>query len=183
MHYTLCDCVLDLIQNSVEAGSSLVLLDLAQSSDSLDVSIRDNGCGMTEEELKRATDPFYTDGIKHKHRKVGLGIPFLVQTVSMTDGSFDIRSEKGTGTEIDIRFNLDNIDTPPVGNVISLLYQVLCFQGSYDLTADRSLRTGSEELSYQVNRKEMLDVLGDLETAASLGLLRDYITSQEEDLH
>ncbi|MBN2658197.1 MAG: sensor histidine kinase [Spirochaetales bacterium] len=173
---------MDLIQNSVEAGSSLIQLNMKQSADSLDVSIRDNGCGMTDDELKRATDPFYSDGVKHKHRKVGLGLPFLIQTVTMTDGRFDIRSEKGRGTEIDIRFNPVHIDTPPLGDPVALLYQVMCFQGDYDLTAVRSLSKGTEEQSYQVNRKEMLDVLGDLESAASLGLLRDYINSQEEDL-
>ncbi|MBB6481088.1 hypothetical protein HNR50_002761 [Spirochaeta isovalerica] len=173
---------MDLIQNSIEAGSSHIQLNMNQSADSLEVSIRDDGCGMTDDELKRATDPFYTDGIKHKHRKVGLGLPFLIQTVTMTDGQFDIRSEKNKGTEIDIRFNLANIDTPPTGHIVSLLYQVLCFQGDYDLTAVRSLSKDGGELSYQVNRNEMLDVLGDLESAASLGLLRDFINSQEEDL-
>lgn len=34
---------------------------------------------MDEETLKKVKDPFFTDGEKHKERKVGLGIPFLIQ--------------------------------------------------------------------------------------------------------
>lgn len=182
MHFTLCDCILDLVQNSVEARSTRIYLNLVQSSRSLDVFLKDNGCGMTEEELNRATDPFYTNGKKHKHRRVGLGLPFLIQTVSMTEGDFTIESEKNKGTEISIRFNLDHIDTPPPGDIVSLLYQVLCFKGFYDLTIVRSFAEKGSEQSYEVNRSEMLDVLGDLESVASLGLLKDYIVSQEEEL-
>lgn len=182
MHFSLSDCVLDLVQNSVEAGAAHIGLKLDQTASSLSVFIGDDGCGMTGEELKKATDPFYSDGKKHRRRKVGLGIPFLVQTVSMTDGSFDIKSEKNRGTELRIRFNLENIDTPPMGDPVSLICQVLCFDGSYDLTAVRSLTDMKGERSYQVNRMEMLDVLGDLGSVASLGLLRDFIENQEHDL-
>jgi len=182
MHFSLCDCVLDLVQNSIEAGAELITLKLNQSEDSLFVQITDNGCGMTEEELKMATDPFYTDGKKHVHRKVGLGLPFLIQTVSMTDGKFDISSEKGKGTSIDIEFNLKSIDTPPVGDVVSLLYQVMCFDGSYSFVAERSYAYDKGSDFYTVNRKELQDILGDLNSVSSLSLLRDFISSQEEEL-
>ena len=182
MHFSLSDCVLDLGQNSIEAEAGMVLLSLNQTEKAFKVSIKDDGCGMTETELMMATDPFYTDGKKHIHRKVGLGLPFLIQTVSMTDGKFDITSEKGKGTSIDIEFNLKNIDTPPVGDVISLLYQAMCFEGSYSLNGERSYSDDKGFDSYTVNRKEMQDILGDLNSISSLNLLRDFINSQEEEL-
>ncbi|MDA3809181.1 MAG: sensor histidine kinase [Spirochaetaceae bacterium] len=174
--------MLDLVQNSIEAESKIIRLNLNQSNESLIVELNDDGCGMTEEELKMATDPFYTDGKKHKHRKVGLGLPFLIQTLSMTEGRFDMSSEKGIGTSIVIEFNLKNIDTPPVGNIISLLYQVLCFDGSYSLIAERSFTGVMDSKSYTVNRNELYEVLGDLNSVSSLSLLRDFLTSQEEEL-
>ena len=182
MHFSLSDCVLDLVQNSIEAESELVRLTLNQTEDSLKVFITDDGYGMTSEELKMATDPFYTDGKKHIHRKVGLGLPFLIQTLSMTDGSFDIHSKKGKGTSIDISFNLKNIDTPPIGDIISLLYQVMIFEGSYSFIAERSYADEKGIDSYTVNRKEMQEILGDLNSVSSLSLLRDFITSQEQEL-
>jgi len=75
-----------------------------------------------------------------------------------------------------------NIDTPPVGNIISLLYQVMCFDGSYSFIAERSFSGGSDSKSYRINRNEMYVILGDLNSVSSLSLLRDFITSQEEEL-
>ncbi|MCP4134880.1 MAG: hypothetical protein GY754_28150 [bacterium] len=100
----------------------------------------------------------------------------------MTEGKFDISSEKGKGTSIDIEFNLMSIDTPPVGDLISLLYQVMCFEGSYDLNAERIYVCDKGSDSYRVNRKEMQEILGNLNNISSLSLLRDFITSQEEEL-
>ena len=182
MHFSLCDCILDLVQNSVEAEAQEIRLILKQSEESFIVCIDDDGRGMTEQELKAATDPFYTDGKKHIHRKVGLGLPFLIQTVSMTEGRFDIQSEKEKGTSINIEFNFKNIDTPPLGDVISLLYQVMCFDGSFNLIVERSYIDGRGTDSYKVDRKEMQEILGDLSRVSSLSLLKDYIISQEEEL-
>jgi hypothetical protein len=41
---------------------------------------------MTPAILKKIQDPFFTDGTKHIKRKVGLGIPFLMQAVSLSGG-------------------------------------------------------------------------------------------------
>ena len=182
MYFSLSDCVLDLVQNSIEAGSLQIDLLIIQSVKTFIVQIKDNGCGMTDTEMKMAADPFFTDGKKHKHRKVGLGIPFLLQTISMTDGKVDISSEKGEGTMIDIEFNLSNIDTPPVGNMVSLIYQIMCFEGEYNLKISRFLTENRMVKSYSVERKEMQDILGDLNSITSLSLLRDYIASQEQEL-
>ena len=182
MHFSLSDCILDLVQNSIEAEALQIGLKLNQSAEIFTVHIEDNGCGMTGEELKMATDPFYTNGKKHIYRKVGLGLPFLIQTVSMTDGSFDIDSEKGKGTLVDIEFNLTNIDTPPVGDIVSLLYQVMCFDGSYSLNVQRSYADDKGSDSYRINRNELQEILGDLNSVSSLSLLRDFIASQEEEL-
>lgn len=182
MYFSISDCVLDLIQNSIEAEASVIDLTLNQSVKIFTVRIKDNGCGMTKNELKMAENPFYTNGKKHLHRRVGLGIPFLLQTLSMTEGKSDIKSVKDKGTDINIEFNLDNIDTPPIGNLISLMYQSMCFDGSYSLNIKRQLTGNLKTLSYMVKRIEMQNILGDLNSMISLGLLRDFITSQEEEL-
>ena len=182
MYFSLNDCILDLVQNSIEAEATQIDLFLNQSVERFIVKINDNGYGMNNEELKMAADPFYTNGMKHKHRKVGLGIPFLLQTVSMTDGKINIQSDKGKGTSIDIEFNLTNIDTPPVGNLISMIYQVMCFDGNYNLKVQRMLSNKRKDNSYTIERKEIKDILGNLHSITSISLLRDFITSQENEL-
>ena len=54
-----------------------------------------------------------------------------------------------------------------------MIYQVMCFDGADNLKVKR--------LS-AVDRKEMQDIPGDLNTISSLSLLRDYITSRENEL-
>ncbi len=179
MHYTLSDCILDLFQNSVEAASSKIVLDLIQSESLLKVKLLDNGKGMDRDTLNRVKDPFFTDGIKHKQRKVGLGIPFLIQTTDMTDGSFELRSELGEGTELNIIFNLKHWDTPPIGDLVGLLLTAMTFDGDYELICNREDST--RDLTYSVARLELIDVLGDLTQATNMILLKEFIQSQEID--
>ena len=68
--------VLDVAENSTKAGASLVTIsvDIQSTNDKIIISIIDDGCGMTEEQVARVTDPFYTT---RTTRKVGLGVPFF----------------------------------------------------------------------------------------------------------
>lgn len=186
----------DLTSNSFEAGADVITVDLSETDRDLSISIVDNGKGMTPEELKRATDPFWTDGIKHPGRKVGLGIPFLIQTAESCGGTWNIRSDKAdakagkkSGTALEARFDLTNIDTPPLGDVAGFFRQILTFDGRYELAITRRKAQcnaqRSPRLDYAVRRSELLEALGLAETgsfedANSLALLGQYLESMEE---
>jgi hypothetical protein len=178
MHYSLCDMIADITQNAVEAGASLVTVECTENEAMLEVTVSDNGKGMSKNTLEKAKDPFYTDTIKHPGRKVGLGIPFLIQTMNETGGFWNITSEEGKGTTVQMRFNLTNIDTPPVGDIPQLFFTLLTFPGNYDMNIYRS--SAQPERAYHINRNELKQALGnDIESAASLRLLQNYLTSQE----
>ncbi|MGI5173152.1 sensor histidine kinase [Treponema sp. OMZ 840] len=179
MHYTLCDLIADLTQNAVEAASSHIRVEFTESDDKLTVYIRDNGKGMDGELLKKVRDPFYTDGIKHPNRKIGMGIPFLIQTTADTGGNWKIDSVPGKGTVVYMCFDLSNIDTPPVGDVCRLFRQLLIFPGSYELEIVRTKHTKDCSLNYTLLRSELSDALGKMETAADLALLDEFLQSQE----
>jgi len=72
MHYAVADYMLDIVENAIDAGSAVITVDLIDDGEFIKVCIGDNGPGMSEETLKKVRDPFYTDGKKHKSRKVGL---------------------------------------------------------------------------------------------------------------
>jgi len=171
--------VLDLFQNSVEANSKTITLDFIQDKSFLEVNLTDDGKGMDESTLDRVKDPFYTDGIKHKNRRVGLGIPFLIQTTEMTDGSFHLKSVLGEGTALSATFNLNHWDTPPIGGITDLLISCLSFDGEYEFIFNREDR--ERKLSYTITRSELLDVLGDLTLVTNMILLKEFIESQELD--
>ena len=68
--------VLDVAENSTRAKASLVqiTIDADTVADRLSITIADDGCGMSPEQVAQVTDPFFTS---RTTRKVGLGVPFL----------------------------------------------------------------------------------------------------------
>ena len=75
--------ILDVADNSTRAGASLVTIRVEADTekDALTVVIKDNGCGMTEEQVNHVTDPFFTT---RTTRKVGLGVTFFKYAAEST---------------------------------------------------------------------------------------------------
>lgn len=177
MHFTVCDFLLDLFQNSVEAGASLIQLEVLEDTDNIRLAIRDNGKGMDQATLQRVRDPFFTDGIKHKRRRVGLGIPFLLQALQQTGGEYSLESEPGKGTDFCFAFPAKHLDTPPVGDLPGLFVSSLCFEGEYEVLIKRYNQ--DKGIDYRISRSELQEALGDLTDAGSLKLARQFLESQE----
>ncbi|HAP43672.1 MAG: hypothetical protein A2087_12005 [Spirochaetes bacterium GWD1_61_31] len=177
MHFTICDFVLDLVQNSIEAHASHIQLVIEEAAGFISVGIDDNGQGMDQATQKRAQDPYFTDGVKHRRRKVGLGIPFLVQAVQQVGGDWNLHSEPGVGTKLYFRFPAEHLDTPPLGDLPGLLLSIMCFDGDYDIHVRRA--NPASDIDYQVNRLELRDALGGFGDANALLLARQFLESQE----
>ena len=89
----------NLIHNGLDAGGSTgrVMIDTKVAGLSLEVRIRDDGRGMSNEELGRAGEPFYTT--KDPGRGMGLGLFLTRSVVSRLGGSLKFQSTLGVGTE------------------------------------------------------------------------------------
>lgn len=115
--------VLDIAQNSIKAGASLVTIGFTVDEKRvLTFFVRDDGCGMPPDLLARVTDPFTTT---RTTRKVGLGIPMLKQSAEMAGGGFGIESTLGEGTYIHASFDLANIDCIPMGEICDSLLSLI----------------------------------------------------------
>ncbi len=115
--------VLDIAQNSIQAGASLVTLTFQVDQQQwLTLSIEDDGCGMAPEFLRQVTDPFTTT---RTTRNVGLGIPMLKQSAEISGGSFTIQSEAGQGTTLIATFDLEHIDCLPMGEMCDTLFSLI----------------------------------------------------------
>jgi hypothetical protein len=187
LHFTLNDLIADITQNGAESGAKLVELSIEETYSpekaQIHFTARDNGKGMDKETLRKAIDPFVTDGLKHPHRKVGLGLPFLIQTAEQSGGGWNIESTPGKGTVATAWFDLRNIDTPPFEDIPGLFRTVLMFNGPYETLLHR-VRKGANnlpDLDYKVRKTEILDALGSLDDAESLILLKNYLQSLEEE--
>lgn len=185
MHPFICDFLLDIVQNSFEVKAPHVTLTLDEHDRMLNCVVKDDGKGMSEEVKKRAVDPFYTDGVKHRERKVGLGLPFLAQEMEEAGGTFRLSSEVGKGTEVAFGFDLDNIDTPPMGDLPGTL--LLLFTDprarNEEFTVVRNLATEKGRKGYTVSRSDLKDAMGgDLSDSGNMLLIRQFLASQEESL-
>jgi hypothetical protein len=181
MHFTLGDLVMDIAQNAAESGATVVHVTIEETKRDFGFEVRDNGRGMTETELERAKDPFQNDGKKHPQRRFGLGIPFLIQTAEQSGGSWNIESVKGEGTAVKARFDLSNVDTPPLGDIPGFFRTILLFPGPEETVIRRSFSGDGGDFSYGLRKSELLSALGDLESAQALILLDRYLRSMEED--
>lgn len=177
MHATICDLIMDLVQNSIEAKASDIELTIRESVEQIEFSVKDNGKGMSRKTQEKAIDPFYSDGEKHAHRRVGLGLPFLIQTAEAAEGKATIESEVGRGTTIRFRAKAQHIDLPPFGDFASSATMMMTQMPKGEL---RIIREAAGD-SYTLSRTELEDTLGDLNEADNLTLIKTYIDSQEED--
>ncbi|MEI7945766.1 MAG: ATP-binding protein [bacterium] len=178
MHATVCDIIADLVQNSIEAGASQVTLEVSTDPERIVVCIVDNGKGMDEITLKKAVEPFYSEPGKHDHRRVGLGLPLLIQTAEAAGGAATIQSKPNRGTTVRFHFDAKHWDTPPLGNLAQTVLGLMTFGKTTNLILTRKTQADS----YEVSRNDLIDALGNLEEAGALILAKEYLESQENDL-
>lgn len=98
----------NLIQNAVYACESgdTVLWGAQEEGEHLRVYVKDTGCGMTAEQVKRVKEPFYrVDKARSREAgRTGLGLALCVRIVEYHNGRMEILSEPNKGTAIHIRF-------------------------------------------------------------------------------
>ena len=142
--------ILDITENSVKAGATLTEISITESGNKLTISIKDDGCGMSEDIVRSVVDPFYTT---RTTRKVGMGIPLFKMAAEQTGGKLEIISKTGEdhGTTVTAYFYKDHLDFTPLGDVISTVTTLI--QGHPDtdflfthLIDDKEIRLDTREL-------------------------------------
>lgn len=147
--------VLDVAENSIRAEASLVqiLVTVDLEGNRLEIQIKDDGKGMTEEQMAKVTDPFFTT---RTTRKVGLGIPFFKLAAEATGGSFQIESKVGEGTDVTTVFQLDHIDRMPLGDINSTIHTLIV----YNPQTDFLYRYTYGQESFDLDTRQMKEILG-----------------------
>ena len=149
--------ILDIAENSVKAGAPLteITVEADSAQNLLEISIRDNGCGMTEEQVQRVTDPFYTT---RTTRKVGLGVPFFKESAEAAGGSFLIESKVGVGTTVKASYELDNIDRMPMGDLTATIHTLVTMHEEIDFLF--TYRVNENE--FVLDTRELREILGEI---------------------
>lgn len=116
--------ILDIVQNSIRAEASLIEIGVEKDTKAhlLQITVQDNGCGMTAEQVQKVTDPFFTT---RTTRSIGLGVPFLKMTAELTGGSLELESTPGKGTLLRADYQYDHIDMLPLGDMTATVITLL----------------------------------------------------------
>ncbi len=172
--------VLDIAQNAITAGASLITLSVTESvkDDRLILGIDDNGCGMTREQLQQVRDPFFTT---RTTRRVGMGIPLFRMAAEMTGGSLTIESQVGKGTNVRASFGLSHIDRPPLGDMIDTVVTLIRLNEQLDFVYRHQTDNGE----FEADTRSFRDILGDVPLSEPdiITWIREYLTENINALH
>ena len=97
--------LLNLIRNSIQAldgigtGKSISIF-ADQDATGVQISVRDNGCGIDIENMDNIFIPFYTTRTKGS----GIGLSFAKQIMRLHNGKISVKSDLGKGAEFILRF-------------------------------------------------------------------------------
>ena len=95
---------LNLILNAADAGGKL-LVHARRSGNTIRVSFEDNGCGMTEEQVRHLFDPFHST--KNSDNHLGLGLFVSLEIVRQHGGDLLVESQLGAGSTITVVLPLE----------------------------------------------------------------------------
>ena len=112
--------ILDLFRNAVEAGARKVYIAVREdtASDRVEIEVRDDGRGMTPDQVRSACDPFFTT---RTTRRVGMGLALLEAAARQAGGDLRIESAPGRGTRVVASFQMSHLDRAPLGDMAATL--------------------------------------------------------------
>ncbi|CAK1836725.1 ATP-binding protein [Vibrio crassostreae] len=105
----------NLLNNAIKfTENGFVLVTVKTSSEQLQLSITDTGCGMSDQQIARAFQPFAQGdrSISRRYGGTGLGITVVQRLVNMMDGGLKIESKLGLGTKVSVSLPIKGTASP-----------------------------------------------------------------------
>ena len=177
--------VMDIAQNSISAGASLITITVEEDAelDELSISIGDNGRGMTPEQVEHVTDPFFTT---RTTRSVGLGVPLFKMEAEMTGGRFSIESTLGVGTTTTAVFKPSSVDMIPLGDLNGTVSMLVMMNPDLDFLYTRSYKPmEGERREFALDTRELRTVLGEdvpLNLPDVTGWVNEFLSENTDEL-
>jgi signal transduction histidine kinase len=96
LHQAFLNIILNAIQAIEDKG--VIEITTRKINSKIQISISDTGCGVSEYNLNKITDPFFTT--KDPGEGAGLGLSISLSIIDDHNGSLEIESEEGKGTKV-----------------------------------------------------------------------------------
>jgi anti-sigma regulatory factor (Ser/Thr protein kinase) len=111
--------VLDLMENSIQAGASVVSVTVRQDSahNRLRIVVADNGPGLAVA-AEVAADPFFTT---KRGKRTGLGLSLFAAAAERAAGKMVLRKSRMGGLSVEATMQLDHVDRAPLGDLAATL--------------------------------------------------------------
>jgi signal transduction histidine kinase len=101
--HLLCSAFINLMDNACKfSRSGNINVDLSFLNKKITVTVKDDGIGISKENMARIFEPFYRAPNARQIKGHGLGLPLTEKIVKIHNGSIAIDSKENAGTSITI---------------------------------------------------------------------------------
>ncbi|MCF7794667.1 MAG: HAMP domain-containing histidine kinase [Candidatus Cloacimonetes bacterium] len=89
--------ITNILQNAIDASpeNPEIEIKVAQNEENLEISINDNGVGISEEHVNKIFEPYYTK----KKKGTGLGLALVKKLIDINEAEIEVNSKLNVGTE------------------------------------------------------------------------------------
>jgi cell cycle sensor histidine kinase DivJ len=118
--------LINLLSNAIKFSheGGVITVGMKRQGASLNISVTDNGIGMSQEAIHRIGEPFFQaqDGLSRRYEGTGLGLSIVKGLVDLHHGTMHAISEAGRGTTMTVLLPINGpaIKIPDTGSVTPL---------------------------------------------------------------
>lgn len=101
-------CLFNILKNGIESmdHAGEIYIDLIRAASTIQIKIQDQGIGMTQEQIYRLGEPYFTT----KNKGTGLGMMVSYSVIKSMDGTVHVSSAQGKGTCFSINLPIHKYD-------------------------------------------------------------------------
>ncbi|MCM1305832.1 MAG: ATP-binding protein [Bacteroides sp.] len=158
--------ILDVAQNSIDAGATLVEITVTIDENLIGFAVADNGKGMSEVELSNAVER----GVSFKGGS-GLGLALLKEETCEAGGKLKISSEAGAGATVKAEYKAKSAVIGKLGDTFATLVDE-----GYDTVLNLSVL--GKRYSYDTRELKSSAGVARLQSSGALRLIREDINKK-----
>lgn len=174
--------ILDIAENSVRAGATLIRIELCETDDKLSVSVSDDGCGMSSETLEKAVATSFTT---KKTQNSGRGLPVFKAAAERTGGEFSVTSSSKAehperhGTEVKAVFVKKSPAFIPLGDIVATVRAIVTGNDETELLFVHEIESETGKTCIRLDTREVKSAVGaNALTPDLIVLIGDFLAGQ-----